>query len=169
MKFWVVLVAATLLAGCGAELPPPEAAPPPGSRIWGYLGVLGEAAENATARLRGVPLVQKLQVLARELGSQASALSERLRAEAWEARSRAWEYGSEARSALEQSWGELKNRGAAYGRKLRKRLNRDGEELRRRWDAYSQAIGDGVASLRRSWRGGEGVSGDPGAPPVAES
>ncbi|KAM9603003.1 apolipoprotein E-like [Morphnus guianensis] len=128
MKFWVVLVAATLLVGGGAELDPPEG-PPLARRIWGYLGLLGEAAENATVRLRGVPLIQKLQVLAQELGSQASALSGRLRAEASEARGRASEYGAEARTALEQSWGELKNRGAAYARKLRKRLHRDGEEF----------------------------------------
>ncbi|XP_054660972.1 apolipoprotein E-like [Grus americana] len=168
MKLWVVLVAVTLLAGCGAELTPPEPTTPPPSRIWGYLGVLGEAAENATVRLREVPLIQKLQSLMTELKTQATSLSVSIREEMTEARDRAAEYGADARAALDQSWGELKNRGAAYARKLRKRLSRDGEELRRRWDVYGQALGDRAAALRKSWGVMGRILGEPGVPQNSE-
>ncbi|XP_050166974.1 apolipoprotein E isoform X2 [Myiozetetes cayanensis] len=135
MKLWVALVAATLLAGCGAELatPAPPTPPRPPSRVWRVLAVLEAAAENATERLRETPVVQRLQQVVGEFRALRN-----------EARDRAAEYGVEAKALLEQSWGDLKARGASFARKLRKRLNRDAEELRKRWDG-------GVAALRALW------------------
>nr|XP_041569231.1 apolipoprotein E-like [Taeniopygia guttata] len=128
MKFWVALVALTLLAGCGAELSAPTPTPPTPpalpSRIWGFLGTLGEAAENATERIRQSALGQRLQSVVSEL--QAMRL---------EARARAAEYGAEARALLELSAADLRARGAAFARKFRKRLSRDHEEMQRRWDS----------------------------------
>ncbi|XP_051631356.1 apolipoprotein E-like isoform X2 [Manacus candei] len=127
MKLWVALVAAALLAGCGAELATPTPTAPPASdppsRVWRVLGVLGAAAENATERLRESPLGQRLQQVVWEF-----------RALRDEARDRAAEYGVEAKALLEQSWGDLRARGASFARKLRKRLSRDSEELRKRWE-----------------------------------
>ncbi|CAN8178800.1 unnamed protein product [Coccothraustes coccothraustes] len=145
MKFWVALAALTLLAGCGAEpsapTPSPSPSPsptPPGapalpSRLWGLLGALGEAAENATERLRQSGLALKLQAVVQEFRELHR-----------EARARAAEYGQEARALLELGLGDLRARGAAFARKFRKRLSRDQEELRRRWEG-------GAAAVRALW------------------
>ncbi|XP_068855251.1 apolipoprotein E-like [Aphelocoma coerulescens] len=137
MKFWVALVAVTLLAGCGADDPSPTPKPPAPpalpSKVWGLLGALEEVAKNATERLRESPLGQRLQNALRELRELRD-----------EARGRVAEYGAEARALLELSAADLRARGAAFARKLRKRLNRDSEELRRRWDG-------GAAAIRALW------------------
>ncbi|XP_059347440.1 apolipoprotein E-like [Ammospiza nelsoni] len=136
MKFWVALAALTLLAaGCGAEpgAPTPAPSPAPSARIWGLLGALGEAAENATERLRRSALALRVQAVLQELRALHADLGARVA-----------EYGAEAKAVLELGAADLRARGAAFARKFRKRLGRDHEELRRRWEG-------GMGRVRELW------------------
>ncbi|XP_069738859.1 apolipoprotein E-like [Phaenicophaeus curvirostris] len=127
MKLWVTLVAATLLAGCGAEPPPtPQVEPPPPAPHKGIWGVLeGGRGLNET--------LGSIRLWVRTLGTRLRLLGSALRDEVADVGHRALDYGADAKATVELGWAELRHRGASYGRKLRKRLHRDGEELRRRW------------------------------------
>ncbi|XP_033929420.1 apolipoprotein E-like [Melopsittacus undulatus] len=155
MRLFLVLVAATVLLGCGAEppttkatppptkttpskttppitktTPPPTVATPPPPSLW---GALEGAALNVTARVWGSPIVTRMRLMTSSLGAHLSS-------EAREARERAGLYAREARAALARSLAELRTRGALCARRMRRRLQRDREELRRRWEGWGRAV-----------------------------
>ncbi|TFJ97218.1 SWI/SNF-related matrix-associated actin-dependent regulator of chromatin subfamily A-like protein 1 [Platysternon megacephalum] len=170
MKVWIVLLGATLLAGCQAN---PLVQDEPKTKweeavnvFWNYLSKVGHAADNVTAQIKSSQLSKELdglitdsmaevevyreglqarfgpytQAAQQRLGSEVAALTGKLRADMEEAKGRVVQYTGDVRLMFDQNLEEVRARVAMYLRKLRKRLGKDTEELRRKMAAYAGEV-----------------------------